>query len=73
MTPNQIFEFIRRDRVVQATQTMINLHFTGFTDWLKAQKFEDTLLVVEQALTEQGRTCELKRMRQRLSRISMPG
>jgi hypothetical protein len=70
--PNQIFEFIRRDRVVQATQTLIDLHFTGFTSWLKAHKFEDTLLVVEKALAEQGRTCELKRMRQRLARVPLP-
>jgi hypothetical protein len=68
----EIFEFIRKECPFQATQTMTDGHFASFTDWFKVNGFDDELDVVEKALLDQGRTCEVRRMRNRLARFGGP-
>jgi hypothetical protein len=47
---------------------MIDAHFVKFTHWLGVNAFDDAIAVVEKTLIDQGRTVELKNMRDRIAR-----
>lgn len=59
---DDIFEYIVRDRVVQATETMIDEHFAIFVSWLSDRGDHSSLEIVKQTLMNQGRTMEVRRL-----------
>jgi hypothetical protein len=66
---DDIFHFLATQCLESATQTLMDQNFVLFTRWLKAKGLKDSIAQVEQALQKQGRTVELKRMRERLELV----
>jgi hypothetical protein len=64
---DDIFRFLVRESIARATETLMDENFVKFTRWLKMNGLAEAIACVEQALTNQGRTVELKRMRERLA------
>jgi hypothetical protein len=63
-----IFNFVIKEGLERATQTLIDEHFVLFVEWLKSGGYEDAIERVKTALMNQGRTVEVKRMMERLGR-----
>lgn len=61
-----IFEYIVHYNIETATEVILDQHFIMFTLWLKSKGYRDAIIRVENALKNQGRTNELKRMHERL-------
>ena len=67
-----IFNFIIDGHIEHAAQTLIDLHFMHFTQWLKDRNDTKSIDLVESTLIQQGRTVEAKRMRERLAKSDQP-
>ncbi|EAY03660.1 hypothetical protein TVAG_145290 [Trichomonas vaginalis G3] len=61
----KVFEYITKHKVSEATQIMIDENFVKYTSWLYLNHKTDAITKVEQALTKQGRTREIQRMKKR--------
>jgi hypothetical protein len=64
---NEVFESVLDGKIDQATEAMMDGHFVALTMWLKERELVGAIRRVEEVLAKQGRTMELKRMRERLS------
>ncbi|OHS94378.1 hypothetical protein TRFO_39442 [Tritrichomonas foetus] len=63
-----IFEYIVNGHIAHATETLIDAHFVLFTSWLLEKGDMDSIKEVERALVNQGRTLEIKRLKERIAR-----
>ena len=69
---NDVFEFIVRESLAQATETMIDEHFVIFVSWLDEKGDQESIEKVKQTLISQGRTMEVRRMTERLAAREKP-
>jgi len=63
---NVVFSYIIQECTEEATHVMIDEHFVRFTAWVHQNNHKDILKVIEDSLLKQGRTMEVKRMKERL-------
>jgi hypothetical protein len=64
---DMIFDFVVREGLEHATETLVDEHFNLFVHWLKARKNDAAIDRVRATLMKQGRTKEVKRMAERLA------
>lgn len=65
----QIFEIILETDLKAATETMVDNSFIQFTNWMYRQGDKAHLKEVKNYLKDQGRTREIKRMKERFAKI----
>ncbi|KAH0787043.1 hypothetical protein GPJ56_009041 [Histomonas meleagridis] len=68
---DSVFSYIVKEAIEQATETMIDEHFVQLTAWLKQHDLTETIEIVKETLAKQGRTMEVKRMTDRLTKIQV--
>lgn len=66
---NYVFNSIMEASLVTATETMIDEHFSRFTNWLHNNGFVEALVVVKQTLKRQGRIIEKKKIKEKLQKL----
>lgn len=65
----QIFSIILETDLKAATETMVDNSFVQFTNWLHRKGDKASLKLVKEFLREQGRTREVKRMKERFAKL----